>query len=146
MTKVMSLPRKATQSDAFADSASFRDPSGHVYRIDGRILRTVTEPAVRDFEAVRTTGLYQELVAQEKVVAAEILERDIPEGESGRDRLRGRTAACSRERSLTIWWLSPRWRGVISLRAPNLLTLAIIERRQVGSFVPHISARGSDGV
>lgn len=30
-------------SDDFVDSASFRDPSGHVYRIDGRIYRTVLD-------------------------------------------------------------------------------------------------------
>lgn len=79
MTKVKSPPRTAMPSDAFADPASFRDPSGHVYSIDGRIFRTVTEPAVREFEAVRATGLYDELVAAGKVVAAEILGRDIPE-------------------------------------------------------------------
>lgn len=66
-------------SDAFADSASFRDPSGHVYRIDGRILRTVTERAAPDFEAVRASGVYEELVASGKVIAADILERGIPE-------------------------------------------------------------------
>ena len=79
MTKVMSLPHPATPSDAFADSASFRYPSGHVYSIDGRILRTVTEYAIRDIEAVRATGLYEDLAAEDKVVAADILERDIPE-------------------------------------------------------------------
>ena len=66
-------------SDAFADSASFRDPSGHVYRIDGRILRTVTEHAVRDFEAVRRSGVYEALVASGRVIAADILEQGIPE-------------------------------------------------------------------
>ena len=66
-------------SDDLADSASFRDPSGHVYRIDGRIFRTVTEHAVRDFEAVRATGLYQELAAAGKVVAANIVKDGIPE-------------------------------------------------------------------
>ena len=50
-------------SDAFADSASFRDPSGHVYDIDGRIYRTVTEHAVPDFEAVSASGVYQDMVA-----------------------------------------------------------------------------------
>ncbi len=66
-------------SDAFADSASFRDPSGHVYRIDGRILRTVTEHAVRDFEAVRASGVYEALVASGRAIAADILEQGIPE-------------------------------------------------------------------
>ncbi len=79
MTDMKSLPRTATPSDAFADPASFRDPSRQVYGIDGRILRTVTEPAVPEFEAARATGLYDELVAAGKVVAAEIVGRDIPD-------------------------------------------------------------------
>jgi hypothetical protein len=40
-------------SDDFVDSASFRDPSGHVCRIDGRIYRTVIDRAQDDFEAPR---------------------------------------------------------------------------------------------
>ena len=43
-------------SNDFVDSASFRDPSGHVYRIDGRIYRTVTDRALDDFEALRASG------------------------------------------------------------------------------------------
>ncbi len=66
-------------SEAFADSASFRDPSGHVYDIDGRIYRTVTEHAVRDFEAVRANGVYHDMVADGKVIAGEIVDRNIPE-------------------------------------------------------------------
>ncbi len=50
-------------SDDFVDSASFRDPSGHVYRIDGRIYRTVTDRALDDFEALRASGVYDELAA-----------------------------------------------------------------------------------
>ncbi len=66
-------------SDDLADPASFRDPSGHVYRIDGRIFRTLSERAVADFEAVRASGLYQDLVGAGKVVAAEIVEHGVPE-------------------------------------------------------------------
>ncbi len=57
-------------SDDFVDSASFRDPSGHVYRIDGRIYRTVTDRALADFEALRASGVYDELATAGKVVAA----------------------------------------------------------------------------
>ncbi len=66
-------------SDDFVDSASFRDPSGQVYRIDGRIYRTVTDRALDDFEALRASGLYDELAAAGKVVAAEIVEGEVPE-------------------------------------------------------------------
>ncbi len=67
-------------SDDFVDSASFRDPSGHVYRIDGRIFRTVTDHAIDDFEALRASGVYDDLAAAGKVVAAEIVaEAEVPE-------------------------------------------------------------------
>jgi ribosomal protein L11 methylase PrmA len=66
-------------SDDLVDSASFRDPSGHVYRIDGRIYRTVTDRALDDFEAVRANGIYDELAAAGKVVAAEIAKGEAPE-------------------------------------------------------------------
>jgi hypothetical protein len=66
-------------SDDFVDSASFRDPSGHVYKIDGRIYRTVTDHALADFEALRASGVYDELAAAGKVVVAEIVEGEIPE-------------------------------------------------------------------
>lgn len=39
------------------DAASFRDPSGHVYHRDGRILRTITNRAAADYEHVRDAGL-----------------------------------------------------------------------------------------
>ncbi len=66
-------------SDDFVDSASFRDPSGHVYRIDGRIYRTVTDRALDDFEALRASGVYDELAAAGKVVVAEIVAGEVPE-------------------------------------------------------------------
>ncbi len=66
-------------SDDFVDSASFRDPSGHVYRIDGQIYRTVTDRALDDFEALRASGVYDELAAAGKVVAAEIIQGEVPE-------------------------------------------------------------------
>lgn len=68
-----------TASDDLVDSASFRDPSGHVYRIDGRIFRTVTEVALADFEALRASGVYDELAAAGKVIAAEVVEGAVPE-------------------------------------------------------------------
>ena len=66
-------------SDDFVDSASFRDPSWHVYRVDGQIYRTVTDRALDDFEALRASGLYDELAAAGKVVAAKIVEGEVPE-------------------------------------------------------------------
>ena len=40
-----------------AEPGSFRDPSGHVFLHNDRVLRTVTERAVADYEFVRDTGL-----------------------------------------------------------------------------------------
>ena len=56
------------------DPASFRDPSGHVYDIGGRILRTVTSGAVPDYEFVRDTGVLGDLVNRGWVIAAEELD------------------------------------------------------------------------
>ncbi len=74
-------------SDDFVDSASFRDPSGHVYRIDGRIYRTVTDRGLDDFEAVRANGIYDELAAAGKVVAAEAVKGEVPEALRGKSRV-----------------------------------------------------------
>ena len=45
-----------------AVSGSFRDPSGRVYELDGRILRTVAERFTVDFDFVDSTGLLQKLI------------------------------------------------------------------------------------
>ena len=66
-------------SDGLADPASFRDPSGHVYQVDGRIFRTVTERAAEDFEFVRASGLLEELSASGRAVAVHIVEDGGPE-------------------------------------------------------------------
>lgn len=42
-------------------AASYRDPSGHVYLVDGRVLRTVLAPGVADYEFVRDCGLARRL-------------------------------------------------------------------------------------
>jgi len=41
------------------DPASFRDPSGHIYHHDGRVLRTVCGAAAVHYEHVRDAGLLQ---------------------------------------------------------------------------------------
>src|SRR5690606_23187994 len=43
---------------------SFRDPSGSVYQIEGRIFRTVNECAVEDFDRVLATGLFKDLASE----------------------------------------------------------------------------------
>ena len=105
-------------SDDFVDSASFRDPSGHVYRIDGRIYRTVTDHALDDFEAVRENGIYGELAAAGKVVAAEVVNGEVPE-------VLGRNARVVLEHppatARILWPSSWRKRTTRRSRDPSLL-------------------------
>ena len=41
---------------------SFRDPKGHVYIKDRRVFRTITSHGLRDFQAVKETGILNQLV------------------------------------------------------------------------------------
>jgi ribosomal protein L11 methylase PrmA len=50
------------------DPASFRDPSGHVFRRDGVLYRQVQPTAARDWEAFRSSGLYERLAADGLIV------------------------------------------------------------------------------
>lgn len=47
---------------------SFRDPSGRVYELDGRILRTVADYFAVDFDFVESTGLFQKLIADSRLL------------------------------------------------------------------------------
>ena len=49
-------------SIAKALPGSFRDPSGHVYEIDGQIIRTVSNAFAPEFEFMETSGLLQKLI------------------------------------------------------------------------------------
>ncbi|MCH5376572.1 MAG: class I SAM-dependent methyltransferase [Planctomycetes bacterium] len=61
-------------------SGSYRDPSGHVYEKDGRILRTVSPEAAASYEAVRDSGLIGELAGRGWLVpAAEVDRMLLPE-------------------------------------------------------------------
>lgn len=46
-----------------ADPGSYRDPSGRVYRHQGRVLRTVAECARAHYEALRDRGIYRDCIA-----------------------------------------------------------------------------------
>ena len=52
------------------DSASFRDPSGHVYELDNRILRTVTNHAKANYEFVRDTEIINNITNKGWVIEA----------------------------------------------------------------------------
>jgi hypothetical protein len=57
--------------EAVADPASFRDGAGRVFRDGARIFRTVTAAAAADYEAFRASGLFDSLVADGRMIAAE---------------------------------------------------------------------------
>ena len=50
------------------DPASFRDPSGFVFRRDGALYRQVQAPGADDWQAFLSTGLYARLVADRLIV------------------------------------------------------------------------------
>ena len=66
-------PRSARRTIPSADGpivdpASFRDPSGFVFRRDGVLYRQVQPPAAADWEAFRTSGLLDRLVSDRLIV------------------------------------------------------------------------------
>ena len=50
------------------DPASFRDPSGFVFRREGTLYRQIQASAAVDWQAFRSTGLYDRLVADRLIV------------------------------------------------------------------------------
>ena len=54
-----------------AERGSFRDPAGHVFRLQNRILRTVTDRAAQDYEFLRDKGLLARWVDEEWIVGSE---------------------------------------------------------------------------
>ncbi len=58
--------------------SSFRDPSGYVYVHNKRILRTVLQHGVQDFEYVRSTGLLDTLAQSGMVLPFEQVRDGIP--------------------------------------------------------------------
>jgi hypothetical protein len=50
------------------DPASFRDPSGFVFRRDGVLYRQIQQSAAADWDAFRSTGLYERLAADGLIV------------------------------------------------------------------------------
>ena len=53
----------------FAVEGSFRDPSGTVFDVDGRIFRTVNEVARQSYETLRDQGVFRDLSAANLLVS-----------------------------------------------------------------------------
>ena len=58
-------------NEARPDTGSYRDPSGRVFILGHRVLRTVAPRAAAEFEFVRSTGVLQSLIADGLVIAEE---------------------------------------------------------------------------
>ena len=61
----------------FREPASFRDPSGHIYRDGSRVLRAIHEVAARDYEHVRDAGLLDRWIGRGLLVPT----REVPRTE-----------------------------------------------------------------
>jgi ribosomal protein L11 methylase PrmA len=62
-----------------ADAGSYRDPSGRVFVLGDRVLRTVMPRAAADFEFVRSTGVLDGLIAEGSAIAEQRVEpRGLP--------------------------------------------------------------------
>ena len=60
-----------------SETGSFRDRRGRVYIVGSRLYRSVMPMAVDDFEFVRSTGLIDELVKEQKLVAESLVDRAV---------------------------------------------------------------------
>jgi len=54
-----------------ADGASFRDPSGYVYRRDGVIYREINRSYASHYDQLMSSGLYEKLVSRRLLIAHE---------------------------------------------------------------------------
>ena len=63
------------------ESSSFRDPSGQVFVRDDEIYRSVFSPGVKDFEAARDNGIYDELIEKGYLISHKEINTDFaPKG------------------------------------------------------------------
>jgi ribosomal protein L11 methylase PrmA len=62
-----------------AEAGSYRDPSGRIFILGDRVLRTVMPRAAADFEFVRSTGVLERLIAEGSAIAEQRVEpSDLP--------------------------------------------------------------------
>lgn len=77
-----------------AIGASFRDPSGHVYRRDGVIYRDINRSYAPHYDQLMSSGLYEKLVSRRLLIAHEEIsdrrsadETPLPDHSPGEGRL-----------------------------------------------------------
>lgn len=49
--------------------SSFRDPSGHLFWYEGKLYRTVTDKYIDTYKAIKQSGLFDALIAENKIIA-----------------------------------------------------------------------------
>jgi ribosomal protein L11 methylase PrmA len=59
------------------ESGSFRDRRGRIFYVDGRVLRTVMPMAATDYEFVRSSGIVDALVADNKLVSETVVDASL---------------------------------------------------------------------
>ncbi|MFO8164426.1 MAG: SAM-dependent methyltransferase [Thermodesulfobacteriota bacterium] len=60
-----------------SDPGSFRDPSGSIFRKNGKIYRSIYKAGVRDFEAAQASGVYDQLIKSGILLPFQVI--DTPE-------------------------------------------------------------------
>lgn len=71
----------ATHRDGLIrDGGSFRDPAGHVYLTNGRVLRSVSSAGAADYEFVRDTGFLPAQISENRVIGVTEVAPDILDG------------------------------------------------------------------
>jgi len=64
-------------SEVSTESGSFRDRRGRIFYVDGRVLRTVMPMAAADFEFVRSSGIVDTLIADNKLVSETVVDASL---------------------------------------------------------------------
>lgn len=64
-------------SDAQPELASFRDPSGSVFHVDGRVLRALDDRGAADWRALRAAPFFERFTAEGRLVATEEAPADL---------------------------------------------------------------------
>lgn len=101
-----------------SDSGSFRDPSGHVFKRDGQIYRSIFNAGAVDFRAARDAGIYEKLIDAGLLIShEEVQEKEFPPG----------TVYCLRHPRIPM--ISYPWEWPFSLlKDAAFLHLEIMER------------------
>jgi ribosomal protein L11 methylase PrmA len=66
-----------TTSRTLIDPGSYRDPSGQIYSVEGKIFRTVMPAAAEDFDFTRSHDVFRRLVREQRIIAEEVVAPEV---------------------------------------------------------------------